>query len=165
MRWYSRVAWSFALILTACGGGDGGDDDDSGGGTYQVGSGTLAGTVGGEPWTFVSGETDAFLSDGEDTFWADLYQDPVTASCTGGPSTYRHRVIASIPKTPGRYPMSLSLNATFVIEGDTMTDNLIATKGVIEVDSVTATQIVGGAHIEYDSANVVNGRFTVTVCP
>ena len=61
--------------------------------------------------------------------------------------------------------MSLSLNATFVVEGDTTTDNLVATKGLIEVDSVTANEIVGGAHIEFDSNNVVNGHFTIAVCP
>jgi len=163
MRWNSRLGWSFALILSACGGGDGGDDADNGGGNYQVGSGTLAGTIGGEPWTMVSGETDSFFSEGESEFWADLYQDPLATACMSSPTAYRNRVIASIPKTPGSYPMSLSLNATFVIEATT--ENLIATKGVIEVDSVTATQIVGGAHIEYDAENTVNGRFTINVCP
>jgi hypothetical protein len=166
MRVHSKLAWVLWVLLPACGGGDdgAGDDKGNGGGSYAVGSGTLAGTVGGEPWTLVSAQTDSFLSEGEPDFWVDFYQDPAT--CEAGPSAYRHSVITFVPRTPGRYPLGLSRTATFVIEAGTgSTENLGATRGVIEVDSVTATEIQGGVHIEFDSENVISGHFTATVCP
>jgi hypothetical protein len=162
MRARLSCAWLLAALLPACGGGDGDDaDDDDGGGRYEVGAGALTGTVGGESWTLVSGTTDAFLSEGEPEYWADLYA--VQSDCGSFPPS-GNSIIASIPRAPGRYPLSLSLNATFVIDGPTI-DNLIATKGVIEVDTVSSSAIVGGAHIEFDSTNVVNGRFTIEICP
>ena len=70
--------------------------------------------------------------------------------------------IVGIPKTPGEYEMSLQRNMTFVV-GDSQ--NLIATKGRIVVDEVTATSVKGGLVGTYDGQNEVNGRFEVTICP
>jgi hypothetical protein len=59
---------------------------------------------------------------------------------------------------------------TTFVPGGTMTfvvgeDNLIATEGVIAVDTVTATTINGGIHAVYDGDNEVDGTFELTICP
>jgi hypothetical protein len=121
--------------------------------------GPLMGTVAGQPWTFLTGETDAFLSSTGDTFFASFYAGSFTA-CTGaapsGPS-----LIVAVPKTPGDYPMSLQRNMTFV----NGSDNKIATDGRVVVDTVTTTTVTGGLVGTYDDANTVNGQFTLTICP
>jgi hypothetical protein len=118
----------------------------------------LAGTVGGKTWTFVAGDTDAFLSKDEPDFFATLY--PATFTACGFSQPAGDHLILSIPKTPGEYPMSLSRNMTFVVGND----NKIAVDGTIVVDEVTATSIKGGIVASFDSANEVNGRFEIPIC-
>jgi hypothetical protein len=125
----------------------------------------MSGVVGGQSWVLTSAETDAFLSEGEPTFWADLYAQAFTP-CSASVGPDGHHLILNVPRSPGDHPLSLSLNATFVVEGATATiDNLVATKGHIVVDEVTATSIRGGAYIDFDAANTVNGHFEIAICP
>jgi len=118
----------------------------------------LAGTVFGQDWTFMTGNTDMFLSEGEDDFFATFYAEsftPCGSEPFGVPS-----LIVSIPKTPGDYEMGLQLNMTYTF----MSDNKIATDGRIVVDTVTATKVTGGLVSEYDGDNSVNGQFEATIC-
>jgi hypothetical protein len=128
------------------------------GGSADLKDTPLAGTVGGKAWTFVAGDTDAFLSKDEPDFFASLYPATFTACGFSGPAG--DHLILSIPKTPGEYPMSLSRNMTFVV-GD---DNKIAIDGMIVVDEVTATSVKGGIVASFDSSNEVNGRFEIPIC-
>jgi len=156
-RWLGLLCMGFVV---ACSGG-GGDDDDGGGGTgTPINSTPLAGKIAGQSWTMVSADTDAFLSD-DAGFWATAYELSIPA-CSGQFSDGRE-LLLTIPKAPGDYPLSLNLNATFY-DPDTG-NNLVATKGHIAVDTISASQITGGAYIEYDAANTVNGRFTISICP
>src|SRR5688572_32222448 len=107
------------------------------GSSVEVSDQPLAGTVGGQPWTFVAGETDAFLSEGEDDFFALFYAEAYTACSFGAPGG--DHLIISVPKEPGEYGFSLNLNMTFVV-GDS---NLVATEGTVIVDEVTATTVSG----------------------
>ena len=118
----------------------------------------LAGTVGGQTWTFQAGDTDAFLSKDDPDFFATLY--PGTFTACGFSQPAGNHLIVSIPKTPGEYPMSLSRNMTFVVGND----NKIAIDGTIVVDEVTATSIKGGLVASFDSSNEVNGRFEIPIC-
>jgi hypothetical protein len=76
-----------------------------------------------------------------------------------------------LPKAPGDYSMSWSLNATFVIviEGTETevaeTENLVATRGRLVVEEATQTSVRGGAHIVFDADNEVSGKFQIAVCP
>ena len=117
------------------------------------------GSVEGQAWTFKAGQTSAFITDANN-FFTDMYASPVT-SCNGQPPA-GPALIVSLPKQPGSYPMSLSRNMTFT---DGMSDNKIATEGLIRIDTVTATTITGGLHGKFDAANEVDGTFTVTICP
>ncbi len=119
----------------------------------------LAGEVGGQTWTFAAGQTDAFLSEGEDDFFATLY--PMSFTTCGFSEPGGNHLIVAIPKEPGEYEMSLSRNMTFVV-GDSQ--NLIATQGRIVVDEVTDTTVKGGLVATYDDGNQVNGRFELTIC-
>jgi hypothetical protein len=129
-------------------------------GSPELADTMLAGKVGGQTWTFAAGHTSAFLSEGEPDFFATLY--PMTFTTCGFSEPAGNHLIASIPKQPGEYPMSLSRNMTFVV-GDS--NNLIATTGKIVVDEVTATTIKGGLVATYDGQNEVNGRFEIAICP
>ena len=120
----------------------------------------LSGKVGGQPWTFQVGETNAFLSDGEDDFFASLYAQSYTACGFGEPSEQPH-VLGAVPKVVGDYDLDLSRNFTFV---DAAQNNLVATDGRIVIDSVTDTTVTGGLHTTYNGDNEVNGRFTLTIC-
>lgn len=118
----------------------------------------LAGSVGGQSWSFKAGHTDAFLSEGEDDFFATLYPTAFTP-CGFSEPTGPHLIVA-IPKLPGDYDLGLSRNMTFVANNR----NLVAFDGRIVVDSVSPGRVVGGLHGVYDGANEVNGRFDVTIC-
>lgn len=118
----------------------------------------LAGTVAGQNWTFAAGHTSAFLSEGEDDFFATLYPTAFTACGFSEPSG--PHIIVSIPKTTGDFEMGLGRNMTFT-DGS---NNLVSLDGHIRVDSVTATNVKGGLVASYDSDNEVNGTFDVTIC-
>lgn len=138
-----------ALLVTVAGCGS----------STEIADTPLAGRVAGQPWTFVAGETNAFLSDGEPDFFAELYPSAYTACGFGAPDG--PHLILSVPKEPGEYEFGLSLNMTFYADGA----NLIATEGAIRVDEVTATTVTGGVHGIFDGGNEVDGVFSLSICP
>ena len=124
----------------------------------------MSGKVGGQPWTLVSGETDAFLSMGKAQFFTTMYEESVTP-CTGaGSAVTSNQLIMNIPMTPGDYNLGFDLIQTFVVGLGTTNQNLGATSGRIVVDQVTATMVSGGANIQFDADNSVSGQFQATVC-
>jgi hypothetical protein len=128
------------------------------GGSVEIATTPLAGKVAGQAWTLAMGHTSAFLSEGEDDFFATLY--PTTFTACGFSEPSGPHLIVAIPKTPGDYELNLGLNMTFYADNE----NLVATEGRIVVDEVTATRVTGGLHGIYDGDNEVNGRFDVTIC-
>lgn len=154
----NKLALSLLLSLgslSACA-----TDGDGGGVTEDIADSQLAGTVGGQTWSFAAGHTSAFLSEGEPDFFASLY--PMTFTACGFSEPSGNHLIVAIPKTPGEYDMGLQRNMTFVV-GES--DNLVSFNGKIVVDEVTATSVKGGLVGTYDNSNEVNGRFEVTICP
>lgn len=137
------------FFLASCG---------SDGGAREISEESLAGLVAGEPWSFVEGHTSAFLSEGEDDFFAILVSEAFETCGFGEPSG--DKLIVSIPKEPGAYNFSLSLNMTFV-QGSS---NLVATDGQIVVDEVTATRVRGGLTGYFDGDNEVSGQFDIAIC-
>ncbi len=142
----TKLLVASTLLFAACGGED-------------IVSTPLAGQVDGQPWTFVAGHTSAFLSEGEDDFFATLYASSFTPCGFSEPGG--NHLIVSIPKTPGDYDMGFGRNMTFVV-GDS--DNLVTLDGRIVVDSVTDTKVTGGLYGSYSGDNEVNGRFEITIC-
>jgi hypothetical protein len=120
----------------------------------------LTGEIGGASWTFVEGDTNAFLSD--DDFFATLYAEDFD-QCNSSPSAVNH-LILNIPKETGEWGLSLSRNMTFVVQTADGVDNLIGTEGTLRVDQVTADEVVGGIHAKFDGSNQVDGTFTIEIC-
>jgi hypothetical protein len=150
-----------ARLSATLAGCTGDDDGDGGSGTTLEIAGTpLAGTVGGEPWSFVVGGTDAFLSRDKPDFFSDLYGESVTLC--GFASGAGNHLIVAIPKAVGEYPFTTQQNMTFVVGG---TDNLVTFKGKVRVDSVSATALTGGLVGRYNSENEVSGTFRSRSAP
>jgi hypothetical protein len=133
----------------------------SGGGSTAISSQPLSGKIGGQPWTFATGETDSFLTT-DSQYTVHAYAETFTA-CTGSASVTANQVILSFPTAVGSYAVSLDLNQTFYV--GVGNENFIATSGEIVISAITATTITGGASFAYDANNSVNGQFTVTICP
>lgn len=127
--------------------------------TMDISSSTLTGQIDGQPWSFRTGHTSAFLSEGENDYFATLYPTAFTP-CGVSEPTGPH-LIVSIPKTPGDYDLGFDLNMTFVGAGSS---NKVAFDGRLVVDIATPTRVTGGLHGYYDGQNEVNGQFDVTVC-
>jgi hypothetical protein len=155
------VVCLLGLLLAAGCGGSGGTGDPAGGGT-TISTQTLAGKIGGQPWTFATGETNAQLST-NDQYWVDLYAATFDTCVAFGSPTDADEVIMMMPKVPGSYPLSLSRNATLYVASSS--DNRVAIRGLLVIDSVTATTISGGMHITDNADNAVDGQFTAAICP
>jgi hypothetical protein len=141
-----------AVLVGGCG---------SGGGSTAISSQPLSGKIGGQPWTFATGETDSFLST-DSEYTAHAYAETFTA-CTGSASLTANQVILNFPKAVGRYAVTQDLNQTFSVGATN--DNFIATSGEIVISAITATTITGGASFAFDADNSVDGQFTATICP
>jgi len=133
------------LLVVGCGG------SSDGGGSATISSQPLAGKLGGQAWTFATGETTGVLSTGEQ-LWVDLYGHSFDACVAFGAPPNADLVTMMMPRTPGNYDVSLTLND-------------IATSGRLVIDSVTATTITGGLSIAHNSDNAISGRFQATICP
>ena len=160
LRIFALVA-TLATGLVACGGGTA-----DGNGSSTVSSQPLAGTIDGQPWTFVAGQTDHFLSK-PTTFFATLYDQPIPTACTAGdPPGAARSLILNIPTKVGEYPLSLALNQTFVYSTgvDNGFQNDIATTGLLEVTSLTATTIQGGVKMAVGATDSVDGQFEISIC-
>lgn len=153
MRLALLTALGCAMLLGGCG------DEDS----LSVSDQPLAGTIDGAEWVFVSGNTNAFLDD-EDAYFGSLYAT-IYEGCGLGPSEEGH-LLLGIPTAVGEYPFNLQRNVTFSFKrsADEDQQNLVATQGLVVVDSVEDGVIKGGVHAIFDDDNVVDGRFEVRIC-
>jgi hypothetical protein len=151
---------TYLLSLALCGCGS--DDGDGGGGSGEIASHELSGKIAGQSWNVAHAETDPFFDDDEE-LWVDLYGQPATEAC-GSNEPDGSKLILSVPRRAGEYPLSLQRNGTFVIQTTDGTDNLVGTEGSLRVDEVTSTTLRGGVSIEYDADNSVSGVFEVTIC-
>ena len=131
------------------------------GDSFEVSDQPLQGRVGGESWSFVKGDTNAFLSDDEG-FFATLFA--IDYEACGFSQAAGNSLILSIPTEAGDYNLSLQRNMTFVVDDDDSPLNLVATEGRIVVDEVTATTITGGIHARFDGDNEIDGTFIISIC-
>ena len=157
----SSIALLLGIVLAAGCGGSGGDGDGTGP-TTTISTQTLAGKIGGQAWTFATGETNNALST-PDKFWVDLYAATFDTCVAFGAPSDADNVTMMMPKTPGSYPLSLAQNATLYVASSS--DNLVAIRGLLVIDSVTATTISGGMHVTYNADNTVDGQFQASICP
>jgi hypothetical protein len=142
-----------AVVAVGCG--------SSGGGTVTISTQPLAGMIGGQPWTFGTGETDSFLST-TTSLWVNLYAGSFT-TCSGAAPSDADNLIMQMPNTAGSYNLGPQLNLTFYVAASQ--GNFVATRGRLQIDSVTATTISGGLNATYDGSNSVDGQFQAAICP
>lgn len=136
--------WLF-LLLTACG--------------PDITDQLLQGRIGGAAWTFGEGETDPFLSEGEETWFVQLYGEPYLPcgfSTPGGPA-----LLLALPREPGRYRLHGPVSLTFVPAPGV---NLVAAEGEIVVEEVGEEVVTGRLWASYDRNNEVEGRFAASLC-
>ena len=68
--------------------------------------------------------------------------------------------------TPGVYPLTTGLpGQTVTLYDDDTGTNFIATRGQVEILTVTALELTGRIAVAYDADNYVNGNFTIAHCP
>jgi len=153
------------VLVSWAGFGCGGANDDGGdggpGGGTPITEQPLTGKIGGQPFTFATGETDAFLSMG-DRYFVTLYGSAFTACAVGGAPFSASSVIFEVPKAAGTYKLGLTQTAT--LYDGAVSYNHVATRGSIVIDAIAGTTISGGASITFDANNAVNGKFTATIC-
>jgi hypothetical protein len=142
-----------AVLAGGCGG--------SGGGSTAISTQPLSGKIGGQPWTFMSAETNSGLSTAS-RYWVEAYAESFTP-CSGAASLTGNGLILNVPTVVGNYAVTLDLNQTFFIAATN--DNLAATSGELDITAITATTITGGASFAYDANNSVNGQFEASICP
>ena len=130
-------------------------------GEVSISNQPLSGKIGGNPWTFGTGETDSFLST-TDSLFVNLYSGSF-ATCASAAPTGADSVIMQMPTKPGSYDLSLQMNATLYVASTTQ--NFVATSGRLQIDSATATTISGGLNASYNGSNAVNGQFQAAICP
>ncbi|MEP6652210.1 MAG: hypothetical protein ABJA82_02565 [Myxococcales bacterium] len=146
-----------AASLLGCGGGG-----NPAGGSGSIANQTLSGKIGGQPWTYATGQTESFLSM-DDKFFLTLYGEAFTTCEIGGAPQGANEFIIEIPKAPGAYDLSLNMNATFY---DAATSkNWVVLSGRVDIESVTATTITGGMNVTLNAGNSINGQFEAMICP
>lgn len=146
-------------VATGCGGGDTGNSGNS---DIAITDQNLSGKIGGQAWSLGTAQSDSFLST-SDRYWVEMYAETFTVCNSSEAPTGSNRLIVSLPKTTGSYDVSLKLNATFFISSSN--DNLVATTGRIQIDSITASTVTGGLNITYNADNSLDGQFQATTCP
>jgi hypothetical protein len=153
------TGWALALLLVVgCGGGGGG-----GGGGGSISMQPLSGKIGGQAWTFGTGETMSASFVPPDRFFVTLYPDSFETCVPLGAPTDVNLVTMQMPKDPGNYDLNNQLNASLYVVSTTT--NYAATSGTLVIDSVTATTISGGLHATYNGNNSVDGQFSAAICP
>ena len=122
----------------------------------------LAGKIGGQAWTFATGETTEPrcppASSSGSTCTPDRFEDCVAL---GAPAN-ADMVTMMMPRAPGSYDLGINLNTLYTSRTSA---NYVATSGRLVIDSVTATTITGAMNITYNGDNTVNGQFQATICP
>jgi hypothetical protein len=130
---------------------------------FEVAAGPLSGKVGGQAWTLGTAESNPFLSASSDTFFVDAYAESFDPCGGGGSSVKGNQVILNVPKITGAFALGDGFTQTFFLAINNV--NLGVTRGRIVVDEITDTTVRGGANLQVDTDNFVNGQFEAQICP
>lgn len=123
----------------------------------------LAGSFGGEAWSFVAGDVDAYMTE-DGVMVAQLWPESFEA-CTLTSHAATRWLVVQIPEEPGEHALDGALNGTFVqVEGE-QTENVPALDGVVRVDSLDQSTLAGGlAMRDASGAYEVSGTFELELC-
>ncbi len=147
----------FALLVFALACGD--DDEESEFADLDLGGDAVSGALNGEDWTFVEGETNAFLSE-DDSYYVELYPASIEPCGTSGGGT--PFVTFQAPHEPGEYEEHIGLSYD---EGTDTDEAHFGSPGTVTVDEVTDTAVYGQIDFDYDEDHVLSGHFGAHICP
>jgi hypothetical protein len=159
MKWILCLSLMLMVSCTESGGSGGGST------SYSIKDQTLTGKVNNKSFTFVEGT----FEDGFDagTIKVTLFAVDAVDACSPTGSENDLMVFFTIPEAVGEYPLKLGSESQTITLYDKLDGNLniIATEGLIEIESLDATTLEGGIAIGETFDSKVNGKFTVTKCP
>lgn len=143
------------------------DDDAKKNGAYSFKDQDLSGEIEGYSWTYADGLVNESTFDDEEVLDITLTLGQAGSICESFPEG--DRVIFFVPNTVGLYKLSFDLTSfdgqVVTLFDDEQTLNTIATKGAIEIISISETTVTGRIDARADGDNYVNGNFAVSFCP
>ncbi|MBL7840746.1 MAG: hypothetical protein JNJ75_11430 [Cyclobacteriaceae bacterium] len=162
---YTLLFSSTALLLSC-------SDDDEKGPSYSFKNQDLQGKIEGGSWTYADGYVETTTLEGVESLSVNLMLTQVDGAC-GNFSVEGDEVFFFVPNAVGLYKLSFDLGSfdgqvvTLYDDDDGGPDpiNVIATKGAIEILTITDTEVTGRIDARADKDNFVNGNFTVSFCP
>jgi hypothetical protein len=127
----------------------------------------LAGVIEGQEWAYGDGYADITGEGSDAKLHITLVLPTESEGCDIMPEG--DRVFFSVPKGTGLHVLKLDLDNLEVSRTVTLFDseetmNVIATKGAVEITSITDTEITGRIDARGDDVNFVNGNFSVPLC-
>jgi hypothetical protein len=135
------------------GGGDGAPAD-----LHVIASEPAHGTITGKSFTL--GTRYMNISDG--SLWVDLLSD-TSADCIKDETNGAYPFVTFFTKPmPGRYELDFDTQTVAFVDKPSST--LIITSGVVQIDTITATQVTGGLHVWNSEEGEINGRFDGKLC-
>ncbi|HEX5171373.1 MAG TPA: hypothetical protein VFW11_19485 [Cyclobacteriaceae bacterium] len=150
---------SLAVIISSCG-----DDEEP---AYSFKNQNLSGKIGNAAWEFGDGYAEIFGMGDDSQLQFDLFIELDGEGCNVIP--VGNEVLFSVPKKVGVYKLKADLsdmeNSLFVnlFEEETTGHNL-ASKGAIEILTITETEVTGRIDASLDEMNTINGNFAVNIC-
>jgi len=151
-------------VLSGCGGaGNSGGAPADGGTVNRYRTEPVAGKINGATWTFVSGI--ARNSPYSESTLNLIFVGEATADpCAMFPSK---QIMTSVKANVGLTPLGQApdfRSVTFFWQTPEGGINKIATEGSIDVQEITATEVVGRMIATFDGVTFVNGTFRLKIC-
>lgn len=159
---FYTLLFSSTALLMSC------SDDDEKGPSYSFKNQDLQGKIEGGSWTYADGYVETTTLEGVESLSVNLMLAQVDGACRNF-SIEGDQVLFTVPNAVGVYKLNFDLGSfsgQVVNLFDTETTlNTFATKGAIEILTVTDTEVTGRIDARADKDNYVNGNFTVSFCP
>jgi hypothetical protein len=140
---------------------------------YSFNDHTLQGMIGGVLWTQRSGFATAEIVNGERVLGIDLIQNIATAEEGSDMMPEGNYVFFDVPDAVGIYELNINWDANLASGNDeSQTVTLyneatgvshIATKGAVEILTITDTEITGRIDARSEAGTYINGNFTVAL--
>lgn len=152
-----------ALLMLAC------SDDDAEKSGYAFKDQDLSGKIEGESWTYADGFAETSIFEDEEILNIDLFLAQANPACEVE-QREGDAVFFFVPNAVGVYHLSFDLGSfdgqvVTLLDDVDIPFNTIATKGAIEILTITDTEVTGRIDARADGDNYVNGNFRVSFCP
>lgn len=125
---------------------------------------TIDGMINGQNWVFISGRAKpSFFNKTE--YMIELFDKSLQDPCNDFKLLETRTVLTSVELKKGAISFDMNNNATLAYNENGTSMNIIATEGMLVLDSVEGDFIEGKMLAKFDSKNHVNGAFRIPICP